>query len=101
MSELTMKRSVSDTRDKYRLLVLGLVFDFIGTLSFAVPLIGEFSDVVWAPVAGLLLKSMYKGSIGKIGGVAVFIEELLPGLDFIPTFTLTWMYTYWIKKEIK
>ena len=42
---------------------------------------------------------MYKGSIGKVGGIIAFVEEALPGLDFIPTFTLTWVYTYIIKKD--
>jgi len=42
---------------------------------------------------------MYKGTVGTVGGITVFIEELIPGLDFIPTFTLTWIYTYWIKRK--
>lgn len=92
------KNKVTD-KSKYRLLFLGLLFDFIGTLSFAIPLIGEFSDVVWAPVAALLIKSMYKGTTGKVAGIVAFIEEAMPGLDIIPTFTLTWIYTYLIKKD--
>lgn len=99
MNEIAIQENAKSVdRSKYRHLVLGVIFDFIGTLSFAVPFIGEFSDVIWAPIAGLLLKSMYKGSIGTIGGIMVFVEELAPGLDFIPTFTLTWIYTYVIKK---
>jgi hypothetical protein len=42
---------------------------------------------------------MYKGKIGTVGGIFAFIEEALPGLDFIPTFTLTWFYTYVLKKN--
>jgi hypothetical protein len=42
---------------------------------------------------------MYKGNLGKIGGVLSTIEELLPGIDFIPTFTLTWIYKYVITKS--
>jgi len=86
-------------KEKYRLLFLGLLFDFIGTLSFAIPFIGEFSDVIWAPLSAILLKTMYKGKIGTISGIVSFIEEALPGLDFIPTFTLTWIYTYVINKK--
>lgn len=92
------KNQVTD-KSKYRLLFLGLLFDFIGTLSFTIPLIGEFSDIIWAPISALLLKSMYKGKIGTVGGIFAFIEEALPGLDFIPTFTLTWFYTYVLKKN--
>jgi hypothetical protein len=39
----------------------------IGMLSFTVPFIGEFSDVIWAPLAGYLMTWMYKGTGKKIG----------------------------------
>jgi hypothetical protein len=39
----------------------------IGMLSFTVPFL-EFSDVIWAPLAGYLMTWMYKGTLGKIGG---------------------------------
>ena len=80
-------------------LILGILFDVIGMLSFTVPFIGEFSDVVWAPIAGYLMTRMYKGTIGKVGGVIAFLEEIIPFSDFIPTFTLTWIYNYWIKNK--
>ena len=85
--------------NKKRDLFLSILFDAVGYLSYAVPFFGEISDVIWAPIAGLILLKMYKGTVGTIGGITVFIEELIPGLDFIPTFTLTWIYTYWIKKR--
>ncbi len=84
---------------KYVLLILGLVFDAIGMLSFMIPGIGEFSDVIWAPVSALLIYKMYKGVEGKIGGTVSFFEEIIPGLDIIPTFTLTWIYKFLIKKD--
>ena len=71
----------------------------IGMFSFTVPLVGEFSDVVWAPLAGFLMTRMYKGTVGKVGGVVTFLEEIFPFSDVIPTFTLTWIYTYWIKNK--
>ncbi len=77
---------------------MGLLFDAIGMLSFALPFIGEFSDVVWAPIAGWLISIMYKGKIGQAAGIVTFIEEIIPGLDVIPTFTLMWLYTYVFKK---
>jgi len=63
-------------------------------LSFVLPGIGEFSDVIWAPLAGWLMTRMYKGKIGQAAGVVTFVEELIPGLDVIPTFTIMWVYTY-------
>ena len=88
----------TDTK-KYKMLGLSILFDAIGMLSFASPLIGEFSDIVWAPISALLVYKMYKGAEGRIGGMVSFFEELIPGLDFIPTFTLTWIYKYIIKKQ--
>ena len=88
-----------DHKNKTRNLLLGIVFDGIGMLSFTVPVLGEFSDVVWAPIAGYLMTTMYKGTIGKIGGVITFLEELFPFTDFIPSFTLTWVYNYLIKRN--
>lgn len=75
------------------------MFDAIGTLSFAIPLVGEFTDVIWAPLAGYLMTWMYKGKAGKIAGVVTFLEEAIPFTDFIPSFTIMWFYTYVIKKE--
>ena len=91
--------SVSAVNNKTRDRVLGILFDTIGMLSFSVPLIGEFSDVIWAPFAGFLMTWMYKGTVGKVGGVVTFLEEILPFSDFIPTFTLTWIYNFIIRDK--
>lgn len=89
--------TLNDT--KIRNLILGILFDAIGMLSFSVPLMGEFSDVIWAPIAGFLMTWMYKGSIGKMAAVFTVLEEIIPFTDVIPSFTLTWIYTYLIKPE--
>jgi len=83
-----------NNRNKYTKLLLGLLFDAIGYVSFLIPGIGEFSDVLWAPVSAWLMTRMYKGREGRIAGVVSFIEEILPVLDVIPSFTLMWFYTY-------
>jgi hypothetical protein len=85
--------------NKYKKLVLGIVLDAVGYVSFLIPGIGEFSDIVWAPASGWLMIKLYKGKPGKIAGVVTFVEEALPGFDVIPTFTLMWLYTYVFKKE--
>ena len=90
---------VEQVNNKNRNLVLGILFDGIGMLSFTVPFIGEFSDVIWAPLAGFLMTWMYKGTVGKVGGTITFLEEIFPFSDLIPTFTLTWIYNYWIKNR--
>ena len=88
---------MKEKRIKY--LLLGILFDAIGMVSFVLPGIGEFSDIIWAPVAGWLMTRMYKGRVGQVAGVVTFLEELLPGLDFIPSFTIMWIYTYLIKAK--
>lgn len=85
--------------DKKTKLVLGILFDLIGMLSYIVPVLGEFTDVFWAPISVFIMTAMYKGTVGKVAGVISFIEEAFPFIDFIPTFTLTWIYKYVIKKE--
>ncbi len=97
MSKITNNQS--NENHKQRNLFLGIVFDLIGMLSFTIPLVGEFSDVVWAPVSAILMAYMYKGTIGKVAGILEFIEEAIPFTDFIPTFTLTWIYTYVLQKQ--
>lgn len=89
---------MSKTQDtKYKTLFLGLLFDAIGMLSFAIPFLGDFSDVIWAPISAWLMTRLYKGRAGQAAGVVSFIEEIIPGLDVIPTFTLMWLYTYVFK----
>ncbi|MAD97363.1 MAG: hypothetical protein CMB99_08565 [Flavobacteriaceae bacterium] len=73
-------------KSKYQKLVLSLILDAIGFIP-----IPAF-DFVWAPLSGYIMTRMYKGQKGKIAGVINFVEEILPFLDIIPTFTLMWIY---------
>lgn len=88
-----------DTLPKYKLLLLGLLIDAIGivTSSWVFPGIGDFTDFVWAPVSAYLMTRMYKGTAGKVAGVITFVEELVPFVDIVPSFTLMWLYTFVIK----
>ena len=78
-----------DNIGKYKKLLLGILFDALGYVSFIIPGFGEFTDIIWAPISAWLLIKLYKGNTGKVAGVISFIEEILPGFDIIPTFTLT------------
>ncbi len=84
---------------KYQKLLLGLLFDAVGMISYIIPGIGEFSDVIWAPISAWLMTKLYKGKTGKIAAVISFVEEALPLVDIIPTFTLMWIYTYVLKTK--
>lgn len=85
---------------KYHKLLFGILFDAVGFVSFFIPGIGEFSDVIWAPISAWLMTKLYQGKTGKIAAVITFVEEALPVADVIPTFTLMWLYTY-VFKSIK
>tara|TARA_B100001093_G_scaffold329949_1_gene314983 strand:- start:2980 stop:3252 length:273 start_codon:yes stop_codon:yes gene_type:complete len=80
-------------------LILSILFDAIGMLSYIIPFFGEFSDFIWAPVSGWIMSKMYSSKQGKMAAVIQTIEELIPGLDVIPTFTLMWIYTFVLKKD--
>lgn len=86
---------------KYGKLVLGILLDLVGMASYFFPGWGDGADLVWAPISGLLITRMYPDKSGKIGGVIGFLEELLPGTDVVPTFTLMWLYTYVYRKNEK
>lgn len=99
MSEEVQVITETKKSSKKSKLILSILFDIIGMLSYIVPLFAEVTDIVWAPISGLILMYMYKGLTGKVAGIIGFIEEAFPFIDFIPTFTLTWFYQYVIKKE--
>lgn len=82
------------TQSKTTKFILGLCFDALGYVSFVVPLF----DVLWAPLSAYLMTQLYDGKKGKIAGLVVFIEEALPVLDVIPTFTIMWIYNYYFDK---
>lgn len=84
---------------KNKLLAKGILLDIIGMSTLFIPGAGMFIDLLWAPYAASQMNKMYKGKNGKIASVIVFLEEILPGLDVIPTFTLMWLYTFVWKKE--
>lgn len=76
----------------YKMLLPCILLDLMGMVSFTIPLIGEFSDVIWAPIAAYLFKRMFRGALGLYGGIFTFVEELLPFADVVPTFSIAWLY---------
>src|SRR5690606_38208590 len=85
---------------KNKKLVKSLVYDAVGMATMSIPLIGPFLDIAWAPIAAKKMSKMYPGTKGNFASVLVFLEEILPFTDIIPTFTLMWVYTYvWEKQQ--
>ena len=64
-----------------------VAMDAAGDASELVPVLGEFTDVAFAPLEAYLLKILFGSNV--IAGFG-FVEELLPFTDIIPTFTLAW-----------
>ena len=77
-------------------LIYGVLCDLLGMVSIIFPLF----DFVWAPLSAYIMTRMYPGKEGKVAAVVSFIEEALPAVDIIPSFTLMWIYTYYLKKEV-
>jgi hypothetical protein len=51
--------------------------------------VGEATDFVWAPIAGLLLRNLFYGS--NVVLILEFVEEILPFTDFLPLATICWV----------
>ena len=66
--------------------LLCLVIDFIGNMSYMIPGLGEATDVAWAPIATWLAYFLFHGN-PSLGGL-MFFEEIMPGLDIVPTATI-------------
>jgi len=69
-----------------------LLMDAIGCATYAIPFFGEFGDIIWAPISAIIFYRAFGGWKGAFGGLFNFIEEISPGLDFIPSFTIMWVY---------
>lgn len=67
-----------------------IVLDLVGMATYVFPALGEFGDIVWAPVSGFLFYKLFGGRFGLIGGVLNFLEEIIPWTDIIPSFTIAW-----------
>jgi hypothetical protein len=86
-------------REKSTKLMLSLAMDCVGMATFLLPGLGEFGDLAWAPIAAVANFLMFRGATGIAGGVGTFVEELLPGADFIPSFTITWGIKYIVREN--
>src|SRR5450631_1402827 len=78
-------------------LALCIILDLIGCASYIIPGMGEWIDVVWAPVSAIIFFIMF-GSWK--GALFEFTEEILPGTDIIPTFTIAWFLKYFADRKI-
>lgn len=71
-------------------LIFCVLMDILGYATYAIPFLGEFGDIIWAPISALIFYKTFGGWKGAFGGLFNFIEEALPFTDFIPSFTIMW-----------
>ena len=98
-SETTAAIRREFNKKKYTRLLAGLAVDLVGMSSYALPLVGESSDLVFAPLSGLACWLLYGKTLGGLGGVFGALEEWGPGTDVIPTLTLVWLYKYSLRGD--
>jgi hypothetical protein len=120
---VTMCRAVLPVDGFISKLLLSLLIDAIGSASYLVPVVGEITDLGWAPVQMILLMALYEtangatnndGSNGSSAGgggadlewlkYVSFVEEILPFTDIVPTATLGWFIQcglpHWFGKDV-
>lgn len=79
-------------------LILCIFMDVVGYLTYLLPIVGEWGDIIWAPISAFVFYKIFGGKTGKIGALISFAEEILPFIDFIPTFTIAYIYSRFKKQ---
>ena len=78
-----------------------ILMDAIGMASYIFPGAGESFDLVWAPISGFIFMKSFGGMTGKIGGLISMVEEAVPFIDIIPTFTIGHFYAKYQSRKLK
>lgn len=69
-----------------------VILDLLGMASYLLPVLGETFDFFWAPISGIIFYFLFgMKKFGMVGGIVSIIEEISPGFDIIPTFTIAWI----------
>jgi hypothetical protein len=74
-------------------LLISLLIDLIGSSSYLLPLVGEGTDLAWAPIQTILIMAMYDKTSPNLKYVS-FMEEILPFTDIIPSATSGWLIQF-------
>ena len=80
-------------------LIFCILMDLVCYATYAIPGLAEIADMLWAPISSVIFIATFGGWKGALGGVENFIEEILPGTDFIPSFTIMWFIQNMQKKN--
>ena len=77
-------------------LLFCIIMDVLGYATYAIPGFGELGDIVFAPISAIVFYFMFGSWKGALFN---FTEEILPGTDFIPSFTIMWFWNYFANKK--
>ena len=70
------------------LFVAAVLIEILGVLDQSMPAL----DCIYGPASAALMKKLFNS---KAGAAVAMVEESVPGLDWIPTATITWCaWTY-------
>jgi hypothetical protein len=72
--------------------MLCLLIDIVGTTSEFIPLVGEITDIAYAPLAAFALRYLFQGS--NVIFALEFVEEFLPFTDVLPLATLVSLFLF-------
>jgi hypothetical protein len=73
-----------------------IIMDILGFATYAIPGLGELGDIVFAPISAIVFYAMFGSWKGALFN---FTEEIIPGTDFIPTFTIMWIWQYFTSRK--
>jgi hypothetical protein len=73
-----------------------IIMDVLGFATYAIPGLGELGDIVFAPLSAIVFYAMFGSWKGALFN---FTEEIIPGTDFIPTFTIMWIWQYFTSRK--
>ena len=76
------------------------ILDLIGMGNYVLPVIGETTDLLLAPIASILLFIIYRNFAYRTRrSLFMFTEEILPFTDIIPTGLLLWYANFHMFKD--
>ena len=100
MKQLFFKKNAAPAEHKpMPSLSMCLLMDLLGFAFLSIPFLGPFVEMLFAPISAIVYWKMFGFRKGFFGGIFNFIEELIPGVDLIPTFTITWVMQYMKRKQ--
>ncbi|MCK8059989.1 MULTISPECIES: hypothetical protein [unclassified Fusibacter] len=85
----------------YTKLVVAILIDILGYVSYLVPFLAEISDIIWAPISAIIIFIMFRKQLifASTGAIVGFAEEIMTGTDAVPSATLIWVGVYVFNRD--